>query len=658
MVNRDVLKKVSLLYVEDENDTRDILEETLSPHFKTVYVAKNGIEAFEIFEKKRPDIVLTDIKMPLLGGLGLSKKIKELSVDTPIVIMTAYNDKDLLFKALNLGVDKYITKPVNLRVLMDSLIKVSSSFILKNSLDRQREILANANKEIKKRYRRESFFKNTLQVITNINEILLNHQVITEFMPKICKEIVGNSRYKLAYFSYKNQNTKEFETFYYINDRLKSSVLETILNILPNIKKCNFNNLKLDIDFLDINSKNYSLITIPLRSKRDSESFGAMVLLSKKSLKVEEVDMLNTLSGNIASKMSNIWQQNLIKNIQAQKIQNYEETIYSFVDMIDKRDTYTAGHTKRVAIYCELIAKKMGFTKSEIEKLKKAAILHDIGKIATPDSVLLKPGRLNDVEYQLIKEHVQIGFDFLNKIEIYKDLSLIIKYHHERYDGLGYPYGLKKDEIPMLSHIMILADAFDAMTTNRIYKAKKSINSALSEILKCRGAQFHPIVVDNAVEVLSSIDISKSVDQLPKTDIEKKRFAYFFNDPLTDSYNLSFLQISLFENSTYKKYESVYLFLLKGFTKYNKRYGWLLGDNILIDFVKNLKLYSKNSLIFRIHGDDFVLLCPKRDDVDIEKIKTMNLFPDKDTWVDIQCLDIFENSIYNFNSLKEKFFNR
>lgn len=162
-----------------------------------------------------------------------------------------------------------------------------------------------------------------------------------------------------------------------------------------------------------------------------------------------------------------------------EKIENYQKTLFALVDMIEERDTYTGGHSQRVAKYSVMIAKEMGCAEKEREKLHQAGILHDIGKISTPDSVLLKPGKLNDIEYKLIQEHVKVGYGMLSKIPMYKELAEIIHHHHERYDGKGYPDGLRGDEIPLLSRIMIVADAFDAMTTNRIYKTRKDRKSVV-----------------------------------------------------------------------------------------------------------------------------------------------------------------------------------
>lgn len=124
----------------------------------------------------------------------------------------------------------------------------------------------------------------------------------------------------------------------------------------------------------------------------------------------------------------------------------------------------------------------------------------------------------------------------MKKIEIYKDIAKIIRYHHEKYDGTGYPCGLKGDEIPILSAILAVADSFDAMTTNRIYKGRKDVATALKEIKELAGKQFHPKVAEAVQNALKDVKID-NISQLPKTRLELERFVYFFKDSLTDCYN-------------------------------------------------------------------------------------------------------------------------
>lgn len=179
-----------------------------------------------------------------------------------------------------------------------------------------------------------------------------------------------------------------------------------------------------------------------------------------------------------------------------QQIQMGNETIIAIAKTVDAKDKLTSKHSQRVSEYSVLIASEYGFSKDEQENLRRAALLHDIGKIAIPDSILNKPARLTNEEYEVMKTHVIRG------AEILKDFTLIdhvvegAKYHHERFDGLGYPEGLKGKDIPLYGRIIAIADAFDAMTANRVYRKKQNFDFVISELKNGRGTQFDPDLID------------------------------------------------------------------------------------------------------------------------------------------------------------------
>jgi len=332
---------------------------------------------------------------------------------------------------------------------------------------------------------------------------------------------------------------------------------------------------------------------------------------------------------------------------------NYEKTIVSMVEMIEDRDTYTAGHSKRVASYSKSIAIEMGYKESDATKLYQAGILHDIGKIATPDAVLLNPKSLNDLEYKLIQEHVSIGAKLIKNVPMFEPLTEIIASHHERYDGKGYPRGLKADEISPLARIMIVADAFDAMTTSRIYKARKTVEEAFLELEALKMIQFHPDVVDAALIALKDVVPSKSINQLPTNKLEEERFAYFYRDTLTNLYNKGYLELILVKNSYQKDYNYIETFYLKGFSKYNKIYSWGEGDIFLKKVADLLKVYFKDGLVFRVFGDDFIVLCKEESlkEGNDEFVKNLEGLSE-DIRIEHKRLSLKENSISTVEDLE------
>lgn len=179
-----------------------------------------------------------------------------------------------------------------------------------------------------------------------------------------------------------------------------------------------------------------------------------------------------------------------------QQVQMGNETIIAIAKAVDAKDERTSQHSQRVSQYSVMIARELGFSERDIENLRKAALMHDIGKIGIPDAILNKPARLTDEEYAVMKSHTLRG------AEILKDFTLIdhvvegAQHHHERYDGRGYPDGLKGEEIPLYARIIGVADAFDAMTANRVYRKKMDFDYVLNEMRNGRGTQFDPQMVD------------------------------------------------------------------------------------------------------------------------------------------------------------------
>ena len=204
-----------------------------------------------------------------------------------------------------------------------------------------------------------------------------------------------------------------------------------------------------------------------------------------------------------------LWFRRIYERAQLQ-IKMGDQTILTIANTVDAKDERTSQHSVRVAKYSVLIAKKMGFSDKECENLRKAASLHDIGKIAIPDNILNKPSRLTDEEYATMKSHTRRGAEILEGFTLIEHIKEGALYHHERYDGRGYPQGLKGEEIPLYGRIIGVADAFDAMTANRIYRNQMDIDYVLDELRKGRGTQFDPRVVDIFLAILEegTIDLN------------------------------------------------------------------------------------------------------------------------------------------------------
>lgn len=243
------------------------------------------------------------------------------------------------------------------------------------------------------------------------------------------------------------------------------------------------------------------MICVPVKTKE--KILGVLQAINKQSgnFMEEDMEILTALSNQVAVAIEN-----------ATLYQELKETFYgtaeALAETIEKRDPYTGGHTKRVMNYSLAIGRAMGLGRSEMENLKLAAILHDIGKIGIRDEVLLKPDKLDQNELSIMNMHPKYGSDILNHVKKLKDVIPGMRSHHEKYDGNGYPDKLKGDQIPVIGRIIAVADTFDAMITDRPYRKALSIETALDEIKKCSGRQFDPEVANAFIKAYKEMEIN------------------------------------------------------------------------------------------------------------------------------------------------------
>lgn len=225
----------------------------------------------------------------------------------------------------------------------------------------------------------------------------------------------------------------------------------------------------------------------------------------------EKSDKFDQLILLIESGIKSVKQMDEIKQINEKLEDSKEQLEQAYLDMVETlrytveaKDSYTRGHSDRVSEYSVLIGEKLGLPEDQIKTLRIGGLFHDIGKIGIPDSILLKPAKLTDDEYSQIKNHPSIGAHILGSAVIFKDIIPIVKHHHERYDGNGYPSRLKGEEIPYIARIAAVADTFDAMTSRRSYRGPIDIEHVKEEIKRCEGTQFDPKIAEAFLEILNN----------------------------------------------------------------------------------------------------------------------------------------------------------
>ena len=202
-----------------------------------------------------------------------------------------------------------------------------------------------------------------------------------------------------------------------------------------------------------------------------------------------------------------------------------EMAVRSILQALDMKDHYTFGHSMRVAFYSLALGRELNLNSEQLYELELAALFHDIGKIGIPDSVLLKPERLSQEEFEIMKEHPSKSAEILEGFDVFSDIAKYAKHHHERYDGRGYPSKLKKEEIPLFSRIILISDTFDAMTSTRPYRNGLPYETAFAELEKYSGSQFDPNLAQAFIRAMKK-DQQKSESsfylQIVKNKFEKK----------------------------------------------------------------------------------------------------------------------------------------
>ncbi|PUE67670.1 HD domain-containing phosphohydrolase [Arcobacter lacus] len=574
------LKKTKVLYVEDNDNTREELEYFLERKVERLFVAKNGQEGLDLFKENQPDLIIADIQMPIMNGIKMVEAIKEINSNIPIVFVTAFNDTDYLFEAIKLNVAGYLTKPLNLYALSETLFSISKNIYLEkenkeiyNTLKQykdivdERSIISKATIDGIITYINEPFEKisgYTKEEILGKPHSIINHPLMDKTIFKdMWKKIKGEKKSWQGRIKNISKDGRE-----YFVDLIVKPILDLDENILEFISLSN------DITDLEI-SKNYfenltqksvsdlneSIRTVNAYKEAIDESniilrmdlnknityaneafynisgftkdeligknyfiFEYINLLKQKKSKADEMFDEKIWKGenSYLNKNKQIFHLNMtifplkdkenrvieymaishditeIENLHDELEDTQREIIYKLGEIGETRSSETGYHVKRVAEYSKLLAQKSGLDYKDVNILFMASPMHDIGKIGIPDAILNKPGKLTAEEWEIMKTHTQIGFNILknSKRETLKAAGIVSYTHHERWDGTGYPLGLKGEEIHIFGRITAIADVFDALSSERVYKKAWSIEKILELFDEEKGKHFDPNLIN------------------------------------------------------------------------------------------------------------------------------------------------------------------
>ena len=505
----EVESSKTILFVDDEETILDIASEHFQNLGYQVLTAKNGREAVDTVENANHiiDCCFTDINMPEMDGLELAEYLRNYDNTIPVVIMTGYPSLDNTLLTLKNGVVDFLVKPVNLEQMTLCLQRVlrERELFIKNIL---------LNKELESKRRLEELNR---ELVLKVEELRVLNRIMTELMSlNTGSEVLYHIAEMATVITPASHSvfyavSESFNTPFELTSAVRSShgtlenqsvedemepernfdLFDSALSDL--IKEIAIDEMPLLIaenTTPDLSDKIRSLMGIPLKIRENV--FGVLMTVSTNEHHLFTEKDLYYMSFLIQQAAYLVENLALYENI----YENLFSTLSALVKTVEARDVYTKEHSSRVKDTAIIIAKAYGCSKEEIDVLDFAGRLHDIGKIGIRDDILLKSGRLTDAEYEKIKEHPLIGESIIGQLGLWDREKKIVRHHHEWYDGTGYPDGLQGDGIPFLARILSVADAYDAMVSDRAYR-KEMPNSEVLEIIKSgKGIQFDPRIVD------------------------------------------------------------------------------------------------------------------------------------------------------------------
>ncbi|MBN1381546.1 MAG: response regulator [Deltaproteobacteria bacterium] len=477
-----------ILLVDDYPPTRQLIRDALNQTgYTDVDEAENGREALDKFGDNQFDLVISDVMMPGMGGMELLNQLREISPDTSVIMITAYPAEELTVSAMKKGAVDFLKKPFNIDDLLYKIdIYLNEKTILHNSQDTF-NVSEIQIKDKTKELSVQGYIYDSFENIEGDNDYVFNKIV------DLSLKVVEGEECSLLLFD-EEEKTFHPKVVRSLNPERYES--ETI----PALKQI-FNEVVERKEALVINSTEHfeiapSLICAPMMIR--GNIFGILCIRKKMHRELFTSKDLHYIVSLAKRASLNIENRILYESI----YNNVLDTFRSLIASIQLRDHYTEEHSFRVTQTAVKIAEAMSCSQQEIESLKIAGLLHDVGKIAIPDNVLLKPDRLTYEEYGIIKTHPDVGEQILKPLLLFERERSIILCHHERWDGKGYPSGLTGSEIPFLARILSVADSFDAMTNNRPYRSAMDVDRALGELKKNRNTQFDGQVVDAFLKIL------------------------------------------------------------------------------------------------------------------------------------------------------------
>jgi len=525
---RDTKQKRTILVVDDDRRVVDLLQISLSQNGYHVTTAASGEEGLEQVRRETPDLVILDLRLPKKNGYEVCAALKSAkeTAGIPIIMVSATAEVDARLQGLMHGADDYLTKPFSPKELLIKVRRIferierhdtlsSKNKELETEVARNREDLVVRNKELK-------FQVFSLETLMGLTHQLNSSLDLDGLLGTMILSVVGQLRVNSAclFLTDQREDPKRLDasTFKGVKAESVRSIHflyedPFIRAILPTDgeegRPVRLGDLsedpELEASVGPLYAAGFTLVCPVMMKNKLTAILAVGEKVSGQDFHSTDLEMVKALSESAGIAIENA---RLFRDLQ----DTYLATVRVLVSTIEAKDPYTHGHTERVAHYSVAIAKAMGFSQEEIQTIQLGAFLHDIGKLHTSDSILHKPGALTDEEWRLVKAHPVRRAQMLQGVKFLEKATDLVRHHHERVDGKGYPDGLRGDQITVGAKIVNVADAFDAMTTDRPYRAGLTQDQAIAQFEEKAGTQFAAEVVEVMVAALrdGTIKVLKS----------------------------------------------------------------------------------------------------------------------------------------------------
>lgn len=487
-----------ILVVDDEEIVRRIVRLHLEREGWVGVEAGDGVEALEILEREPVSLIICDVKMPRMDGIHFLKNLKSKGAMVPTIMLSGFVDMETALEVMRLGALDYLTKPIQRDTLILSVRRGLEYRELIDDRSRLKEENIKYQEELEQKvFQQTALIEELLTISTQLNA-LEGLENICNFLIESISRLTQSQRVSVMLHN-KASNYLEiikakgipFEVIKKTRQAVGEPIAGRVYSegkalIMEGIQKKN-------------EGKGYSeskafisipILQIPLTVHKNS--LGVINVTEKeRDLPYTAVDLkiLEALAASVSVAI-----QNELRRMEIESV--YLELVKTLAAAVETKDPYTRGHCERVTEISLAIAKTMGLSIPLIRGILLAGILHDIGNIGIPEAILSKAGPLNDQEWIRIKEHPEKGVNILRHLGFLDEAREIIAQHHERFDGTGYPKGLKGETIHLGARILALADTFDAMGSDRPYRLSINQEAIMKEVRSQSGRQFDPRIVE------------------------------------------------------------------------------------------------------------------------------------------------------------------